>query len=143
MTGPSGHTPPPSEGTGGAFVRRFVVTRGRVHARHWLSPETLLEAGPGRGGPGLAEGEYQQMTQLCRERHRSVAELAGTVRLPLSTARVLISDLVDAQVLRVSLTASHTSTDSPAGNRPSRQQLLEALRAGITRKWSDAEAKAC
>ncbi|WP_432034063.1 DUF742 domain-containing protein [Streptomyces antibioticus] len=143
MTGPSGHTPPPPEGTGGAFVRPFVVTRGRVRARHWLSPETLLETGPGRGGPALAEGEYQQMTQLCRERHRSVAELAGTVRLPLATARVLISDLVDARVLRVSLTASYTSDDSPAGNRPSRQQLLEALRAGITRKWSDAEAKAC
>ncbi|MCW8379832.1 DUF742 domain-containing protein [Streptomyces justiciae] len=145
MTGLSRHTTPPSEGTGGAFVRPFLLSRGRVRPRHLLSPETHLEGGPGRAGPGLAEGEYGQLVQLCRERHRSVAELAGTVGLPLTTARVLISDLLDAHVLVLSVTAAYTPAADPeskTGDLPT-AQLLEAVRAGLTRKWSDVEAKAC
>ncbi|MFJ6705669.1 MULTISPECIES: DUF742 domain-containing protein [unclassified Streptomyces] len=133
------------EGTGGAFVRPYLATGGRTRPRHWLSPETVLVAGSGRAGPGLSEEAYQQIVQLCRQRHRSVAELAGTIRLPLTAVRVLISDLVDARVLVLSVTAAYTpadSPDSPVGDRPT-QQLLEALRAGLTRKWSDAAAKAC
>ncbi|MEV6949237.1 DUF742 domain-containing protein [Streptomyces sp. NPDC051172] len=131
MTGPGQNTPP-STGTDPAFVRPYLVTRGRTHARHWLSPETVLEAGDGRAGPGLSEGEYQQIMLLCRQRRRSVAELAGTIRLPLTATRVLISDLVDARVLVLPVTTPYTPTDSPTGNRPTRQ-LLEALHAGLTR----------
>ncbi|MER6206348.1 DUF742 domain-containing protein [Streptomyces sp. NPDC001642] len=140
MTRPDHYTPP-STPTGASFVRPYYVTRGRTRARHQLRPETVLEAGTGRGGPGLAEGEYGQITQLCRTRHRSVAELAGTVRLPLSATRVLISDLVDARVLVLPVTTPYTPTDSPTGNRPT-AQLLEALRAGLARKWTDADARA-
>lgn len=75
------------------------------------------------------EGEYQQIVRLCRQRRRSVAELAGTICLPLSAARVLISDLVDARVLTL---PAYTPTDSPAGNRPT-VELLEAVRAGLER----------
>ncbi|MFC9502682.1 DUF742 domain-containing protein [Streptomyces sp. NPDC057002] len=131
MTRPSRHTPPPDP----AFVRPYLVTRGRARARHWMSPETELEAGNGRAGAGLREGEYEQIVLLCRQRRRSLAELAGTIRLPLSATRVLISDLVDARVLVVSLaTAAYTPTDSPSpvGDRPPRQ-LLEALRVGLVR----------
>ncbi|MFD5454115.1 DUF742 domain-containing protein [Streptomyces olivaceus] len=123
-----------------AFVRPYLLPRGRTRPRHWLSPETLLETGNGRPGPGLAEAEYRRLTDLCRQRRRSVAELAGTTGLPLSTARVLISDLVDAGVLDLSLTTSHTPTGTPVGN-PS-TQLLEALSAGLRRKWPDADARA-
>ncbi|WP_406438968.1 DUF742 domain-containing protein [Streptomyces sp. NBC_01613] len=140
MTRLGQYTPPPAV-PAAAFVRPYLVTRGRTRARHWLSPETVLEAGNGRAGPGLSEGEYQQITDLCRQRHRSVAELAGTVRLPLTAARVLISDLVDARVLVLSVTAAYTPTDSSTGDRPT-HQLLEALRAGLARKWPDADAKA-
>ncbi|GHJ28558.1 hypothetical protein TPA0910_29910 [Streptomyces hygroscopicus subsp. sporocinereus] len=97
-----------------------------------LSPETMLQVGDGRAGPGLLEGEYQQITQLCRQRRRSVAELAGTIRLPLTATRVLISDLIDARVLVLTVTTPYTPTDAPVGNRPT-PQLLEALRAGLLR----------
>jgi hypothetical protein len=145
MNGPSRNTQPPSEGTGGAFVRPFLLTRGRVRARHLLSPETHLEVGLGRAGPGLMEGEYGQLVELCRERRRSVAELAGTVGLPLTAAGVLISDLLDARVLVLSVTDAYTPAADPeskAGDRPT-SHLLEAVRAGLARKWSDVEAKAC
>jgi hypothetical protein len=92
----------------------------------------VLEAGKGRPGPGLLEGEYQEIVQLCRQRRRSVAELAGTLRLPLTATRVLISDLVDARVLALTVTNPYTPTDSPTGDRPS-PQLLEALRVGLVR----------
>ncbi|WP_405908732.1 DUF742 domain-containing protein [Streptomyces sp. NBC_00828] len=140
MTRPGQYTPP-SIARGATFVRPYLVTRGRTRSRHVLSPETLLETGNGRGGPGLSEGEYRQITQLCRQRRRSVAELAGTVGLPLSAARVLISDLVDARVLVLPVTTAYMPTDSPTGDRAT-QQLLEALRAGLARKWPDADAKA-
>ncbi|MDV9168616.1 DUF742 domain-containing protein [Streptomyces sp. W16] len=140
MTGPDQDTPPSTPGSA-SFVRPYYVTRGRTRARHLLRPETVLEAGTGRGGPGLSEGEYRQITQLCRTRRRSVAELAGTVRLPLSAARVLISDLVDARVLVLPVTTPYTSTDSPNGNRPT-AQLLEACRAALARKWTDADTRA-
>lgn len=145
MTGRSRKPRSSAANAGGAFVRPFLVTRGRVHARHWLSPETLVEAGPGRAGPGLAEAEYGQLVQLCRERRRSVAELAGTTRLPLTAARVLLSDLLDARVLVLSVTAAYAPAadpDSKAGDRPT-SQLLEAVRAGLARKWSDVPARSC
>ncbi|MFI6374761.1 DUF742 domain-containing protein [Streptomyces sp. NPDC050546] len=128
---------PPSTAPNPAFVRPYLVTRGRARARHWLSPETELEAGSGRAGAGLMEGEYEQIVLLCRQRRRSLAELAGTIGLPLTATRVLISDLVEARVLVVSVTAAYTPTDSssPAGDRPPRQ-LLEALRVGLVRHAS-------
>ncbi|MBC9724974.1 DUF742 domain-containing protein [Streptomyces sp. TRM68367] len=134
MSRPGQYTPS-STAPSPAFVRPYLVTRGRTQARHWLSPETVLEAGDGRAGPQLMEGEYQQIVLLCRQRRRSVAELAGTIRLPLSATRVLISDLVDARVLVLPVTNAYTppdSPDSPTGNRPTRQ-LMEALRAGLER----------
>ncbi|MFD3580974.1 DUF742 domain-containing protein [Streptomyces sp. NPDC058683] len=138
MTGPSGRTPS-SAGPEAATIRPYLATRGRAHPRHrWLRPDTLLTAGDGRAGPNLRDVEYQQMVKLCRQRHRSVAELAGTVHLPLTAARVLISDLIDASVLMVPVTVY---TDSPAGNAPP-TQLLEALRVGLARKWPDADVKA-
>ncbi|MGW3308294.1 DUF742 domain-containing protein [Streptomyces sp. NPDC001073] len=131
MTGPRRETRPPAA-PAPAFVRNYLVTGGRTRARHEFRPETVLDIGPGRGGPGYAEGEYREITRLCRERRRSLAELAGTTGLPLSTTRVLISDLVEARVLRVPVTNAYTSTDAPIGNRPT-TQLLEALRAGLAR----------
>ncbi|MFJ9893576.1 DUF742 domain-containing protein [Streptomyces sp. NPDC091280] len=131
MTGPHRETRP-SAAPAPAFVRNYLVTGGRTRARHEFRPETVLDIGTGRGGPGYTEGEYREITQLCRERRRSVAELAGITGLPLSTARVLISDLVEARVLRVPVTIAYTSTDTQLGNRPT-DQILEALRVGLTR----------
>lgn len=134
MTSPRQH--PSHRAPAAAFVRPYLVTGGRTRARHLLSPDTVLEAGvEGRPGEGLSAVEYQQIIALCQQRRRSVAELAGTIRLPLTAARVLISDLIEAGVLELPITDAYTpaaSEDDALGDRPS-QQLLERLRVSLHR----------
>ncbi|SFY48738.1 DUF742 domain-containing protein [Streptomyces sp. F-1] len=118
------------------FVRTYMLTRGRTKPRHLLGLETVLEAGPGRPGPAQAE-ECEEILALCRERRRSVAELAGRLGRPVTAVKILVSDLLDADALTVPL--PHPYADSGAGSRPS-TQLLAALSAGLRRKWPDAVA---
>ncbi|WP_186778926.1 DUF742 domain-containing protein [Streptomyces salinarius] len=119
-----------------AFVRTYAVTRGRTKPRHLLALETVLEAGQGRPGPAQAE-ECGEILTLCRERRRSVVELAGRLGRPVSAVKVLVSDLLDADALVVPLTQSYA--DAGAGSGPS-VQLLAAVSAGLKRKWPDAVA---
>ncbi|WP_031045755.1 DUF742 domain-containing protein [Streptomyces sp. NRRL F-5650] len=122
------------------FVRTYTLTGGRTRPRHLLALDTVLDAGPGRPGPAQAE-ECVQILALCRERRRSVTELAGRLGRPVTAVKVLVSDLLDADALVVPVTspyaASDTDSDSDAG--PS-TQLLAALSAGLKRKWPDAIA---
>ncbi|MGW4101801.1 DUF742 domain-containing protein [Streptomyces sp. NPDC004976] len=119
-----------------AFVRTYTLTRGRTKPRHLLGLETVLEAGPGRPGPAQAE-ECEEILALCRERRRSVVELAGRLSRPVTAVKILISDLLDAHALVVPLTRPYA--DTGAGSEPS-TQLLSALSAGLKRKWPDAVA---
>jgi hypothetical protein len=116
------------------FVRTYTLTGGRTRPRHLLSMETVLEAGPGRPGPAQAE-ECRRIVALCREHHRSVAELAGLLGRPVTAAKILVSDLLDANAVRVAVTAA--SPDQGGRLSP---QLLQALSAGLRRKWPDAIA---
>jgi hypothetical protein len=120
------------------FVRTYTLTRGRTKPRHLLGLDTVLDAGPGRPGPAQAE-ECEEILALCRERRRSVTELAGRLRRPVTAVKILVSDLLDADALVVPVTAPYAAsgTDSDAG--PS-TQLLAALSAGLKRKWPDAIA---
>ncbi|WP_333743034.1 DUF742 domain-containing protein [Streptomyces ardesiacus] len=114
------------------FVRTYTVVRGRTKPRHLLGLETVLEAGQGRPGPAQA-AECEEILSLCRERRRSVVELAGRLGRPVTAVKVLVSDLLDADALVVPLTQSY------AGSGPS-TQLLAAVSAGLKRKWPDAVA---
>ncbi|MDT0439985.1 MULTISPECIES: DUF742 domain-containing protein [Streptomyces] len=120
-----------------AFVRTYTVVRGRTKPRHLLGLETVLEAGQGRPGPAQAE-ECEEILALCRERRRSVVELAGRLGRPVTAVKILVSDLLDANALAVPLTDPYAGTGQGSG--PS-TQLLEALSAGLRRKWPDAVAK--
>ncbi|MFC4642333.1 DUF742 domain-containing protein [Streptomyces vulcanius] len=119
-----------------SFVRNYTLTGGRTRPRYPLSLETELEPGSGRPGPGLPE-ECRQILALCQQRRRSVTELAGTIRRPVATVRVLLSDLLDTGALVVPVTTGYTepADKSPLGPRPTRQ-LLEALSVGLA-KLSD------
>ncbi|MBT2412063.1 DUF742 domain-containing protein [Streptomyces sp. ISL-12] len=119
-----------------AFVRTYTLTGGRTRPRHLLSLETVLEAGPGRPGPAQAE-ECRQIVAWCRDHRRSLAELAGLLGRPVTAAKILVSDLLDADALLVAVVDPYTS--SGQGVRPS-TQLLEALSASLRRKWPDAIA---
>jgi len=118
------------------FVRTYALTRGRTRPRHLLDLETMLDPGPGRPGPAQAE-ECEEILALCRERRRSVVELAGRLGRPVTAVKILVSDLLEANALVVPLT--HPYADTGAESGPS-TQLLAALSAGLKRKWPDAIA---
>ncbi|MEU2737327.1 DUF742 domain-containing protein [Streptomyces sp. NPDC059340] len=120
------------------FVRTYTLTRGRTKPRHLLGLETVLDAGPGRPGPGQAE-ECEDILTLCRERRRSVTELAGRLGRPVTAVKILVSDLLDADALVVPVTSPYAAADADADAGPS-PQLLAALSAGLKRKWPDAIA---
>ncbi|MFD4479880.1 DUF742 domain-containing protein [Streptomyces sp. NPDC058471] len=122
------------------FVRTYTLTSGRTKPRHLLDLETVLDAGPGRPGPGQAE-ECEEILALCREHRRSVTELAGRLGRPVTAVKILISDLLDANALVVPVTAPYSASDADTDTdtRPS-PQLLAALSAGLKRKWPDAIA---
>ncbi|MER6847694.1 DUF742 domain-containing protein [Streptomyces flaveolus] len=117
-----------------AFVRTYTLTRGRTRPRHLLALDSVLDAGPGRPGPAQAE-ECEEILALCRERRRSVTELAGRLRRPVTAVKILVSDLLDADALVVPVTASDMVSDAGPST-----QLLAALSAGLKRKWPDAVA---
>lgn len=119
-------------------MRTYTLTRGRTKPRHLLGLETVLDAGPGRPGPAQAE-ESKEILALCRERRRSVTELAGRLRRPVTVVKILVSDLLDADVLVVPVTAPYAASDTDSDASPS-TQLLAALSAGLKRKWPDAIA---
>ncbi|WP_405927996.1 DUF742 domain-containing protein [Streptomyces griseus] len=118
------------------FVRTYTLTRGRTRPRHLLDVDTVLEAGPGRPGPGQVE-ECEEILALCGEHRRSVAELAGRLGRPVTAAKIIVSDLLDAHALVISITDAYATSDADADERPS-PHLLAALAAGLKRKWPDA-----
>ncbi|MEU6470226.1 DUF742 domain-containing protein [Streptomyces massasporeus] len=120
------------------FVRTYTLTRGRTKPRHLLGLETVLDAGPGRPGQGQAE-ECEDILTLCRERRRSVTELAGRLGRPVTAVKILVSDLLDADALVVSVADAYAASDADADERPT-THLLAALSVGLKRKWPDAIA---
>ncbi|MEV5358370.1 DUF742 domain-containing protein [Streptomyces sp. NPDC052693] len=120
------------------FVRTYTLTRGRTKPRHLLALDTVLDAGPGRPGPAQAE-ECTQILALCRERRRSVTELAGRIGRPVTVVKILVSDLLDADALVVSVTDAYAASGTDADGRPT-THLLAALSVGLKRKWPDAIA---
>lgn len=120
------------------FVRTYTLTRGRTRPRHLLGLDTVLDIGPGRPGPGQAE-ECEEIVALCREHRRSVTELAGRLGRPVTAVKILVSDLLDAQAVVVSVTAAYASSDTDADRRPT-THLLAALSVGLKRKFPDAIA---
>ncbi|MFJ3363581.1 DUF742 domain-containing protein [Streptomyces anthocyanicus] len=117
-----------------SFVRTYAVTGGRSQPRHPLALETTLEAGRGRSGPDQVE-ECRQIIALCRERQRTVAELAGRLGRPVTAVKVLLSDLLDADALVLPVTAPYSSSDD--GKDP---QLLTAVVVGLRKKFQNATA---
>ncbi|MFF7953991.1 DUF742 domain-containing protein [Streptomyces griseorubiginosus] len=116
-----------------AFVRSYVIAGGRTRPKHNLRADTILEAGSVRPEGRLMEGEYGKIIALCRERRRSLTELAGTVEVTLTVARVLVSDLIEAHALAIPIIGTGyeaSDPDDPRGDR-AHTQLLERLRVGL------------
>ncbi len=106
-TGPVQHTRWYDDAAG-PMVRPYALTKGRTRpsGREFdliaLVVSDLPAAGA-PGGPELAVGPEQGLIlDLCRGNALSVAEIAADLDLPLGVVRVLLGDLLDAELIRVS-----------------------------------------
>lgn len=116
----------------GPVVRPYAMTRGRTRATG-EEPLDLIalitaqlggaaEIGPEvtlPGGLSLAP-EHAEILYRCRRVSESVAELAAGLDLPVGVVRVLISDLLDAKLVRV-------SRPIPAAQLPDENILREVI----------------
>ena len=90
----------------GPVVRPYAMTRGRTtsEGQHRLDLIAVVVAerdtGDPESDPALSP-EHVEIVGLCREAPRPVAELAAELDLPIGVVRVLIGDLVHAELVRV------------------------------------------
>jgi len=110
----------------GPVVRPYAISHGRTRpSRGEFDLITIVVASqhamPGDAGFGP---EHRAIVRRC-QRPLSVAEIASKLDLPVGTIRVLLGDLLDAQLIRV-------RPPGPATNLPSDdvfKAVLDGLRA--------------
>ncbi|PJE99340.1 DUF742 domain-containing protein [Streptomyces carminius] len=109
----------------GPVVRPYAMTRGRTHSAGGdrIDPVALVVVDPGagadpsglpvpavdvRGGhvpagraPGVLEPEHLAILARCLRSPQPVASLADGLDLPVGVVRVLVGDLVEARLARV------------------------------------------
>ncbi|TDV52090.1 DUF742 domain-containing protein [Actinophytocola oryzae] len=104
------------------LVRPYTRTGGRTHVDFRLELETLLSTPHGRDRDIVTlRDDYRTICEMCRM-PQSTAEIAVRLGLPLGAARVLIADVVTAELLFVHETATE---DGPS------MDLLYRVAAGL------------
>jgi hypothetical protein len=104
------------------LVRPYTRTGGRTHSGYRLELETLLSSPVGRDRDiATLRDDYRTICEMCRT-PQSVAEISARLRLPLGAARVLIADLVPAELL---FTHQVAEEDGPS------LDLLSRVAAGL------------
>lgn len=99
----------------GPVVRPYAMTRGRTRSNAEAAQLDLIAVVIAQhadtGGASPLEDELSDHTlapehidivELCRREPQSVAELAAGLDVPVGVVRVLIGDLLDAELVRVS-----------------------------------------
>jgi hypothetical protein len=112
----------------GPVVRLFALTRGRVTVGPRdadLGLATLVSTAPGATGLEELSPEQDEILRLC-VRPVSVAEVAAHLRMPVSSARVLLADLRGAGLL--STGGEPVAGDGREGPEPG---LLGKVLAGL------------
>ncbi|MFG2122005.1 DUF742 domain-containing protein [Streptomyces sp. NPDC048710] len=90
----------------GPVVRPYAMTRGRTSspAQHRLDLIAVVVTEPDAGDPETdptLSPEHVEIVGLCRTEPQSLAELAAELDLPIGVVRVLIGDLVHAELVHV------------------------------------------
>ncbi|MEV6054906.1 DUF742 domain-containing protein [Streptomyces sp. NPDC052107] len=90
----------------GPVVRPYAMTRGRTTsaAQHRLDLIAVVVTEPHAGDPEsdpALSPEHVEIVGLCRGEPQSVAELSAGLDLPIGVVRVLIGDLVHAELVHV------------------------------------------
>ena len=125
LTEPEQLDPPPAQDEetedDGAFVRPFIVTRGRTRPLHdGLRIETLVRALPAALSAPL-QFEQRQIVELA-QRPVSLAEVAARLGVPLGVARVLLADLYTGKYISL-----HEPTELPVHVIERIRDLVRAL----------------
>ncbi|MFJ5851182.1 DUF742 domain-containing protein [Streptomyces sp. NPDC092903] len=111
-------------------VRPYGLTSGRTEPAHPLPLEAVLIAGESPHSAVLGR-EAVLAVELCAGEPRSVAELVAvlksTWRLPVQVVKILLSDLIDAGRLEL--------TVSERGVPGSETDLLARVLMGLQAKW--------
>jgi hypothetical protein len=105
----------------GQLVRPYTVTNGRTRPTAHLDLVSLVRA-TGQLPPRHLDPEHAQALELCRM-PTSVAEVAAHMQQPVIVAKVLLSDLIEWDV--VTTRAPGATADSTD------RQRLEALLHGL------------
>jgi hypothetical protein len=112
----------------GPLVRPYTLTRGRTRPADDLTLITLVTTvdpePPAEGRGDALHPEHTDILRLCRRPH-AVAEIAALVGLPVSVAKILIGDLLDAG--RVTARAPLSMAHKPNA------ELLRKVRDGLGR----------
>ncbi|MFH9871679.1 DUF742 domain-containing protein [Streptomyces lydicus] len=109
----------------GPIVRPYAMTRGRTRTaaegRLDLIAQVIAESRAERAADDRTlSPEHVEIVERCREAPLSVAELAAELDLPVGVVRVLIGDLLDADLVRV-------SRPVPPAELPDEQVLREVI----------------
>ena len=115
----------PRGANGGRVVPNYAVTRGRTRSDgRELPVEALVTATEhGLAQLGALPPEYRTIVEACTS-PQSLVELGNLLGVPVGVARVLVSDLANAEHLAVHLPLVG------ADGRP-RRELLERLLDGL------------
>ncbi|HEY2058946.1 DUF742 domain-containing protein [Amycolatopsis sp. NBC_01480] len=107
----------------GPLVRSYAVTGGRTRSGTLaLDLITLVVAMRTARESGVGEPEYARILSLC-QKPTSVAEVAARVDLPLPVVKVLLSDLIEQNLVLF-------RTAAPVSEAPS-HHVLQAVLDGI------------
>ncbi|MFF3547435.1 DUF742 domain-containing protein [Streptomyces platensis] len=114
----------------GPVVRPYAMTRGRTRTaaegRLDLIALVIAESRTEEAvDDQMLSPEHVEIVALCRQEPLSVAELAAELDLPVGVVRVLIGDLLDAELV-------HVSRPVPPAELPDEKvlrEVIEGLRA--------------
>lgn len=125
MTDPEPPSAAPQQYRPAALARPYSWTEGRTRPTVDLAIEALVQTtAQGSAVPYHSTDPASVVTRLCLQ-PRSVAEIAALLSVPLGVARVLVSDLLDADLVCVHSTLSEHAT------REQRQALLARVLGGL------------
>jgi hypothetical protein len=115
------HAGGPTDPDAAPEVRPYVMTAGRTRGGPDVSLETLVVVTP-TGRYVRASFEAGQVLRLCAQR-QSVAEVSAHLRLPVGVVRVVVADLLAADLL--------SATAPPTRHLADDVEFLERLILGV------------
>lgn len=81
------------------MLRPYMVTGNRTRPRHGVRLDTVLTATATTVRADALQPEAAHALKLCRQRDRTVAEVAANLQQPLLVTKVIIGDLIDCGAL--------------------------------------------